>query len=328
MAVFLTVGLVQWLTIPQTSAGSVLMLFVIQMGLGAAIGLALGKILVVVLNHLKLAYEGLYPVFVLAFAALIYAVTASAGGSGFLAVYLAGLVAGNSDFVQKKSLLRFFDGLAWLSQIAMFLTLGLLVYPSRIVPVMGIGLLVSAFLMFFARPLSVFLSLSASHLHWKEKTFVSWVGLRGAVPIVLATFPLLAKVPDAALIFNVVFFIVLTSALFQGWSIPFVAKLLQVNAPMAHKPRYPLEFAPVEGVDTELIDMIVPYNSAVAGKSIVELGMPQDSLIVLVSRDDNFLVPSGGTVLQEGDTILVLVNKNNLATVRRILAEQTTSDNQ
>lgn len=328
MAVFLTVGLVQWLTIPQTSAGSVLMLFVIQMGLGAAIGLALGKILVVVLNHLKLAYEGLYPVFVLAFAALIYAVTASAGGSGFLAVYLAGLVAGNSDFVQKKSLLRFFDGLAWLSQIAMFLTLGLLVYPSRIVPVMGIGLLVSAFLMFFARPLSVFLSLSASQLHWKEKTFVSWVGLRGAVPIVLATFPLLAKVPDAALIFNVVFFIVLTSALFQGWSIPFVAKLLRVNAPMAHKPRYPLEFAPVEGVDTELIDMIVPYNSAVAGKSIVELGMPQDSLIVLVSRDDNFLVPSGGTVLQEGDTILVLVNKDNLATVRRILAEQTTSDNQ
>jgi len=326
MAVFLTVGLIQLLTIANASVGSIALLFVVQMGLGAAFGVALGKAMVFAINHLKLAYEGIYPVFSLAFAALIYGGTASFGGSGFLAVYVAGLVVGNSDFIQKRSLLRFFDGLAWLSQITMFLTLGLLVFPSHIVPVLGIGLLVSAFLMFVARPLGVSLSLPLAKLNVREKTFVSWVGLRGAVPIILATFPLLAHVPDAGLIFNVVFFIVFTSALLQGWSIPTVARLLRLDAPLDVKRRYPIEFAPVQGSDTELVDLVVPYNSAVVGKSIVELRLPQDSLIVLISRSDSFLVPSGGTVLQEGDTILILVNKNNLPEVRAILSEQRPPD--
>ena len=238
----------------------------------------------------------------------------------------AGLVAGNSEFVHKKSLLRFFDGLAWLSQIAMFVTLGLLVFPSQIIPIMGLGLLVSGFLMLVARPLSVFISLSFSKFQWREKAFISWVGLRGAVPIVLATFPLLAGLPDARLIFNLVFFIVLTSALLQGWSVPIAARVFKVDAPPELKRRYPLEFSPVQGVDTELVDLIVPYNSPAAGKPIVELGMPPDSLIVLVSRDDSFLVPSGGTVLQEGDTVLVLVNKNNLPQVRSVLSKQKPND--
>ncbi len=326
MAVFLTVGLIQVMTLPKTSLSSVFLLFIIQMGLGAGLGVTLGKAMVFVLNWLRLSYEGIYPVFSLAFAALIYGATSTLGGSGFLAVYVAGLVAGNSDFVHKKSLLRFFDGLAWLSQIAMFLTLGLLVFPSHIVPVIGIGLLVSVFLMLIARPVSVFLSLSLAKLHWKEKTLVSWVGLRGAVPIVLATFPLLAGLPDSKLIFNVVFFIVLTSALLQGWSIPVVARLLHLDAPLETRRRYPIEFAPMEGVDTELVDLIVPFSSALAGKSIVELDLPQDSLIVLISRNDNFIVPSGGTVLQEGDTVLVLVNRNNLPLFRAIFAQLRESD--
>jgi cell volume regulation protein A len=326
MAVFLTVGLIQLVTTPQTSLGSIVLLFVFQMGLGAAFGLGSGRAMVLILNRLRLSYEGIYPVFSLAFAALIYGATAAAGGSGFLAVYVAGLVAGNSEFVQKKSLLRFFDGLAWLSQITMFLTLGLLVFPSHIVPVVGAGLLLSAFLMFVARPASVFVSLVFTTMHWREKAMVSWVGLRGAVPIILATFPLLAGLPDAELIFNVVFFIVLTSALLQGWSIPAAARLLKLDAPLEQKRRYPIEFAPVEGIDTELVDLIIPYHSDAAGKSIVELNLPSDSLIVLISRADNFIVPSGGTVLQEGDTILVLVNKNNLSEVRAILAKQKQAD--
>jgi cell volume regulation protein A len=237
-------------------------------------------------------------------------------------VYVAGLVAANSEFVHKKSLLRFFDGLAWLSQIAMFLTLGLLVFPSHVVAVMGVGLIVSAFLMFIARPLSVAVSLAFAKFGTREKTFVSWVGLRGSVPIILATFPLLAHVPDAELIFNVVFFIVLTSALLQGWSIPLAARLLRLDAPFGRKPKYPIEFAPVDGVDTEVVELIVPYQSAAAGKSLVELALPPDSLIVLISRGDDFLVPSGGTLLQEGDTILVLANKDNLPRVRSILSKQ------
>lgn len=318
MAVFLTIGIIQLLTIPEAGLGSVALLFVVQMVLGIASGLALGKAMVFLLNRLRLSFEGIYPVFTLASAAFIYGATATVGGSGFLAVYVAGLVAGNSDFIQKKSLVRFFDGLAWLSQITMFVTLGLLVFPSHIVPVIGVGLLISGFLMFVARPLSVFLCLSFTGLRWKEKTMISWVGLRGAVPIILATFPLLAKLPDAGLIFNVVFFIVLTSALLQGWSIPVVARLLRLDAPMEHERRYPLEFAPVEGVDTELVDLMVPYRSAIAGKSIIELDLPADSLVVLISRNENFIVPSGGTVLQESDTVLVLVNKSNLPKVRAI----------
>lgn len=322
MAVFLTVGLIQLLMNPEASAGSIAGLFLLQMCLGTAFGFASGKAMIFTINHLKLAYEGLYPVLSLAFAVLTYAATAVAGGSGFLAVYIAGIIAGNSEFVHKRSLLRFFDGLAWLSQITMFLTLGLLVFPSRIVPVIGVGLLVSVFLMLVARPLSVFLSLARAKLGWKEKVFVSWVGLRGAVPTILATFPLIAGVQDAELIFNVVFFIVITSALLQGWSIPVAARLLHVDAPFHLKRRSPLEFASVEGVDTDLVDLTVPFGSSVAGKSIVELGLPRDSLIVLITRDENFVVPSGGTVLQEGDTVLVLITKNNLPEVRAIFSEQ------
>lgn len=329
MAVFLTVGLIQLLTIPQTTPGSVALLFVVQMTLGAAVGLAAGNATVFLINRLKLSYEGIYSVFILTSAALIYGITATIGGSGFLAVYVAGLVAGNSDFVQKKSLLRFVDGLAWLSQIAMFLTLGLLVFPSHIVPVIGTGLLTSVFLMFVARPVSVFLSLSFSPLTWKEKTLVSWVGLRGAVPIILATFPLLAGLPHAELIFNVVFFIVLTSALLQGWSIPAVARFLRLDAPVEPKRRYPLEFSPVEGrlrpgastterVAAELVDLIVPQNSAAAGKAIIDLDLPHGSLIALISREENYLVPSGGTVVQAGDTLLMLANPDTLPAIRAI----------
>jgi len=201
MAVFLTISLIQLIASANSSMGSLALMFLVQMGLGGVLGFVLGKATVFILNHLKIVYEGIYPVLALACATLIYGATASIGGSGFLAVYIAGLVAANSEFVHKKSLLRFFDGLAWLSQITMFLTLGLLVFPSHILPVVGIGLLVSAFLMFVARPLSVFLSLSLSSLNLREKTFVSWVGLRGAVPVVLATFPLIAKLPHAELLF-------------------------------------------------------------------------------------------------------------------------------
>lgn len=326
MAVFLTVGIIQLLLNPFASYGSLALNFVVQMGLGAAAGMLFGKAMVFALNRLNLAYEGIYPVFFLAIAALVYGSTTSLGGSGFLAVYVAGVVAGNSEFVHKRSMIRFFDGLSWLGQITMFLTLGLLVFPSHIITVAGAGLLMSAFLMFVARPVSVFVSLAFSNHNWREKTFLSWVGLRGAVPIVLATFPLIAGVPDAQLMFNLVFFIVVSSTLLQGWSLRSTARLLEVDAPSEQKRHYPIEFSPIEGVDTELVDLIVPYNSAAAGKSVVELGMPQDSLIVLLSRNESFIVPSGGTVLQEGDTVLVLVNKTNLPEVRAILSRQSTAE--
>lgn len=324
MAVFLTIGAIQLITLPHASIGSVILQFFLQMGIGTLLGLALGRLMVFILNRLKISAEGIYPVMVLAFSAFVYGATATLGGSGFLAVYICGVVAGSSEFVQKRSLLRFFDGLAWLSQIGMFLALGLLVSPSQVFAVMGAGLLLSGFLMLVARPLSVFSVLSFSDTPWRDRAFLSWVGLRGAVPIILATFPLIADLPKAGVLFNVVFFIVLTSGLLQGWSVPFVARFLKVDAPLMPKPKYPIEFAPMAGMNADLVDFMVPHNSAAVGKSLVELSFPEDTLVVLIGRDDEYIVPSGGTILQEGDTILVLAGEKYLPEIRTKLSKPKT----
>ncbi len=320
MAVFLTIGTIELIINPQTGAFDIGLFFIYQMGLGAFVGVFFGRLMVFFLNHLNFFYEGIYPVFAFAFAAFIYSVAAVFDGSGFLAVYIAGIIVGNHDFIQKKGLLRFFDGLAWLCQIAMFLTLGLLVFPSNVYSVLWIGLLVSAFLMFIARPVSVFITLSFFKFDWREKLFVSWVGLRGAIPIVLATYPLIYNLNESDLFFNIVFFVVLTSALLQGWSIPPVAKLLKVDAPLDKKKKIPIEFYPSKGEQTELVDFIIPYNSAIAGKPLVELGMPGDSIIVLITRNEESIVPGGSTTMEEGDAVLVLVNKGSLPKVNEIFS--------
>ncbi len=322
MAVFLTISSIQLLLYPESNVLKLILMFVLQMGLGAGFGLAFGKLMVYLINKLNFSYEGIYPVFSLAMCVLIFSISNVIGGSGFLAIYIAGVLVGNSSFVHKKSMIRFFDGLGTLGQIAMFLTLGLLVFPSHLIAVTGTGLLVAAFLIFIARPLSVFISLSFFKFKLNEKIFVSWVGLRGAVPIILATFPLLAGVVNADIIFNVVFFIVLTSVLLQGWTLVPAAKILRVDAPLEKKKQYPIEFNPIEGVDTELIDFIIPYDSGVTKKPIVELGFPDDSRIVLIWRNEKSIVPSGGTILEEGDTILTLVNKSNIDKVKRILSQK------
>lgn len=326
MAIFLTFGLVDLITGASSGIPDLLLRFVYQMGFGAAIGYGFGRLTVIQLNRINFSYDGFYLVFTLAAACLIYALTALVGGSGFLAVYIAGLVVGNEDVVHKKTLFRFFDGLAWLAQIAIFVTLGLLVYPSQVGFVAVTGVLVSFFLILVARPFSVFISLAASKLGWREKTLVSWVGIRGAVPVILATFPLMAGVPNASSLFNVVFFIVLTSALFQGWTIPVVARWLGVEAPMEKRTPSPLEFEAPKGVDTDLVDFIIPYRSAHVGRPIVELGMPDDTLITLIIRNDKFIVPSGGTTLEPGDTVMVLVNKGNVKEVSEILSEVVTEE--
>jgi cell volume regulation protein A len=321
MAVFLTIGIIQLILIPEKNVFDIVVLFFLQMGIGAVIGFFAGKLIVYVLNRLRFSYEGLYPVFLLAFIILTFSVTAYLNGSGFLAVYIAGIMTGNSLFIQKRGTIRFFDGLAWLSQIAMFVTLGLLVFPNELITVTGTGLLIAAFLMFIARPVSVFAVLSFFKFNWREKAFISWVGLRGAVPIILATFPLISGIPQADIIFNIVFFIVLTSAILQGWFLPPVAKVLNLNAPVIKKPSYPIEFNPVENTDTELLDFIVPYHSKAAGRTLVQLGFPDDSRVVLIWRNERSIVPSGGTLLEPGDALLILVNKNNINKIKEILSE-------
>ncbi len=311
MAIFLTVGLIQLITQPDLSPWNLVVLFIRQMLLGAVLGYALGRGMVFLINRVKLSYEGLYPVLTLALVFLAFGLTAVLGGSGFLAVYIAGIVMGRYDFIHKRSLARFHDGLAWIMQITMFLTLGLLVFPSRLLPIIGIGLLTAACLMFVARPASVFLSLLPGGMNWREKLFVSWVGLRGAAPIILATFPLLAGLQQAEPIFNVVFFVVLTSVLLQGTSIPLVAKWLKLDAPQSPKRVYPIEFTPMGGFKSELKELPVPANSSMNGRAIVELGLPADFLVILIARENDFVVPSGGTVLRGGDTLLVLADQKS-----------------
>jgi cell volume regulation protein A len=277
----------------------------------------MGRASIYLINRVRLGYEGLYPVLTLAMVLLTFGVAERIGGNGFLAVYLAGIMLGRSEFIHKKSLMRFHNGLAWLMQIAMFLTLGLLVFPSRLTAVIGIGLLVALFLMFVARPLGVFLCLIPTAFNRREKAFISWVGLRGAVPIILATYPLLAGLPQADFVFNVVFFVVLTSVLLQGTSLAQVARWLGLDAPLEVKRLYPIEYVPMEGLKSELKELPLPTGSPADGKAIFEIGLPDDFLVILIARQDDFLVPSGGTVLHAGDTLLVLSPEESFTAIKK-----------
>ena len=229
MGVVLTVALIQLLTNPATALGELLVFFVVQMTVGAVVGVVMGEVIRWMLNRLKLELTGIYPVLSVAFALLTYGLTAELRGSGFLAVYLAGLFVRRRPVAHKRSLSQFHDGLAWLMQIAMFLILGLQVFPARLLPIAGIGVLVSLFLILIARPLSVYASLVFSPLSFREQTLVAWVGLRGAVPIVLATFPVLAGIQQADTIFHLVFFIAVTSVLLQGPPIAWITRILQLD---------------------------------------------------------------------------------------------------
>ena len=243
MAVVLTIALIRLLMEPSTSFGELVVFFVMQMGVGAVIGIAMGEIMRRLFNALDLELEGIYPVLSLALALLTYGLTDYLDGSGFLAVYLAGLVMARKPFTHQQSVLRFHDGLAWLMQVTMFLALGLQVFPARLVPIAGVGIVISLFLIFIARPASVHAALAFSPMSFREQTLVAWAGLRGAVPIILATFPIVAGIEKADMIFHLVFFIALTSVVMQGTAIPLLTRILKIGSPQ-HNPQPPLKPMP------------------------------------------------------------------------------------
>lgn len=306
MAVFLTIGLLQMLTQESASVSDLALGFLLQMPMGAAVGICVGMAGVYLVNRIGLGYEGLYGVLTLGVVFLTYGLSYVLGGNGFLAVYLAGILMGNRPLIHRRTLLLFHDGLAWLMQIAMFLTLGLLVFPLRLIPVIGYGLLVAVVLMFVARPLAVFLTLIPVSLSWREKAFVSWVGLRGSVPVVLATFPLLAGVARADEMFNIVFFVVLASVLVQGATVSLAARWLGVDAPAPRRRAYPLEFNPVEGLRSELKELTIPEDSPWVGQAVFQLKLPSGLLILMIARENEMIQPKGETVLLAGDTLLIL----------------------
>lgn len=311
-AILLTTSVIGVIQSGESPLLSLALSFLLQMALGAAIGYLAGRLLPWLVNRLNLGQDGLYAPLTTALTLLTYAGTALVGGNGFLAVYVAGLVAGNSEFIHRRSLIRFHDGLAWVMQIGMFLVLGLLVFPSRLPAVMGTGLLVTVILMLVVRPLAVFLLTAPSHLKVSEKTMLSWVGLKGAVPIILATYPLLAGLPQAELIFNVVFFVVLVSVVVQGPTIPYLARWLRLTEPMGLQEAAPLEMNEVAGLNTALQEIVLPEGAASVGEKIVDLCLPDDFLVVLIERNREYIVPYGGTVLEAGDRMFVISNKLTL----------------
>lgn len=306
MAYFLTITFTSMILVKDFEWSEAIINLLLQIVLGGLLGFAFGKFSKWVINKLTLDFEGLYPVLGLSLCFITFSVTDAVGGNGFLAVYICAVILGNTELIHKRSLIRFFDGFAWLMQIILFLTLGLLVYPSKIFPVIGIGLLVSVFMIFFARPLSVFISLIPFRQTFRSKAFISWVGLRGAVPIVFATYPLVAGIENADIIFNIVFFITLLSVTLQGTTLAVMADWLKVKEPgkKSLNKSQALEFA--ESIKTSSYEIKIRPENPIVGKKIFELGLPATSLIVMIERDKKYFIPSGSTEVKAGDVLLII----------------------
>ncbi|HEX2198651.1 MAG TPA: potassium/proton antiporter [Burkholderiales bacterium] len=318
MAIFLTVALLELLAAGRTELdASVLLAFLQQFGIGALLGLGGGRLLVWLINRLTLA-SGLYPLLAVAGGLLVFAVTAQLGGSGFLAIFLAGLVLGNSELQAAQNILRVQDGLAWLSQIVMFLILGLLITPSELVPVALPALGIAAFLILVARPLAVLVCLLPFRFPWREQMYVSWVGLRGAVPVVLALFPVMYEAPDARLYFNVAFFIVLVSLLLQGWTIAPAARLLRLEVPPSAEPLQRLTLDMPGHFEHEILGYQIQPGSLVAARDLATLELPQGVQIMAVMRDGVPQALSPQLSFAPGDYVYVLAQPKRLPQVNKL----------
>ena len=316
MAYILTIIFTGLVINQDSSFIEILPMFLRQLLLGGLLGFAFGKLGSIAINKIKLDYEGLYIVLVIAIMFFSFAATDFIGGNGFLAVYIAAVYLGNQELIHKKKILKSFDSFAWLMQIILFLTLGLLVFPKQIIPVIGIGLLISVFLILIARPLSVFISLIPFKVQRRSRLFISWVGLRGAVPIVFATYPLIAGADKANMIFNIVFFISITSVLIQGTTLPLVAKWLHLTLPEKLKQRTQTDIVLTDGIMSNLTEIVIPENCSIIGKQIVQLGLPKTTLISFIQRENKYITPNGSTNLMSKDKLFVLSeNKESLQQV-------------
>ncbi len=320
MAIFLTIGCIELLTGRMALGPGLLGLFVSQMLLGVLVGLAMGYFAVRVVNRINLDAAGLYPVLVTAFGLLTFGLASWMGGSGFLAVYLAGIVIGNRRLVFQRGIRLFHDASAWLAQIVMFVVLGLLSFPSRLIAVGVQGLLIGVVLILVARPVVVALTLPWFRFNRRELLFLSWAGLKGAVPITLATFPLLAGIPQASLLFDVVFFVVVLSALVQGWTLPLAARWLGLEQPAEPTSPVALEIVSLRDVKGEVVDYAVGANSRAAGRLVNELALPKGAVIGLIVRQHQIIPPHGKTRIEAGDHVILVLRPEVLSLVTRIFS--------
>ncbi|WP_330948704.1 potassium/proton antiporter [Virgibacillus sp. MG-45] len=319
MAVFLTIALIEMIQVPSTSVWDTIGFFFLQMILGLVLGVILGKTTIFIINNIKLDTAGLYPVLAMSAAIFTYALTDYLNGSGLLAVYVMAIFVGNSDLMHRFSILRFNEGFAWMMQIVMFIILGLLVFPNQLIHVFWQGIILAAILTLIARPAAVFICMLFSKYHVKEKLFISWAGLKGAVPIVLATYPIIAGVESSQLIFNAVFFVVLISALVQGSTLSWLAAKLKLTSDRKENRTSSFELINLGKTDSEIMEVTITDSSPAVNTSLTDLELPTNTLIIGVIREDKLLTPTGSTILQDEDTLFVLGNKQSREKAKVVL---------
>ncbi len=320
-AVLLVVALSEALTTDQDSSlPSLIGLICYELLAGAAIGIGIGVAGAWLLRRSALPVSGLYPLATIALCLTGYATATVAHSSGFLAVYVCGLVLGNSALPHRSATLGFAEGLAWLAQIGLFVLLGLLASPGRLLGVIGPAILLGLALLLLARPASVFLSMSWFKIPWQEQAFLSWAGLRGAVPIVLATIPISLAVEDAERIFDAVFVLVVVFTVVQGTTLPAVARWLRLSTPLPER-EVEVESSTLEELRAELLQLTVPHASRLHGVYVSELRLPADAAVTLLVRDGHCFVPDGATRLVRGDQLLVVTTiASHEETMRRLRA--------
>ena len=306
MAYMLTILLIQVIEIGVIDWPHSIVLLFMQLSIGAAAGFALGYAIVWIINRINVPNESLYPVLLFSCVFFVFAFTNLLQGNGYLAVYIAGLVVGNRKLVHKRSLTTFFDGFTWLFQIVMFLTLGLLVNPSELPAVAGVGLLVAIFMIVVSRPISVFTCLLPfRRFTTRARVYISWVGLRGAVPIIFATYPLMsAEIPNARMIFNIVFFVTIVSLLVQGTTVSAMARWLGLVGKSEEKEIF--NVALPDEIKSAMSEIELTDEALSGGNKLMNLSLPDKTLVVMVKRREQYFVPKGHTHLQSGDRLLVI----------------------
>ncbi len=309
VAVLLVIGFIDWIQLPDYGVVDLLWLFVREMGIGAVVGIGVGSLAVTALRRTRLASPGLYPVATLSAAGLAFGGAATLHGSGFLAAYLAGLMLGSGRIPAKATVTVFHEGLAWVAQITMFLALGLLVFPSQLGDVWLEGTALALILVFVARPLPAIAATAFERFSAGERVVLGWAGLRGAVPVVLATFPVIDDVPGSRTFFNIVFFAVVVSTLLQGSTVEWLAQKLGVTTSEPALPRPLVETGTVRRLGAEIVEYPVGPDDAIVGQLVRELGLPRDALLSVIVRGDEALLPRGSTRIEAADRLHVMVRE-------------------